>query len=637
MPPTELYGELAKHLTDAIILDVPSLVEHIFPDECLPLPVETILGALTGLRGSQALFEQRNARRADGTWPTFPQFNELDEEEFASELAIFLNRLGDSIRDVCRLTGGPVPKKKRRWSSAYASPTSEPLSGACLSDHPALVLFDCTPEEEEWQTVLSIVELVLFDDLDPASSLHRLIHDASDAFFNQDDRRFQVGLTIASRTVRLVLIDHCGVIAAESFNVHERPDLLVRAVAGLMLSTRPTIGFDTTITTLKNGQRQIRVGQDVYDILARLSISHDVRGKATVCWHARRNGTDFVIKDNWTDPACKVSEADILEIAKDIPGVTKLIALETVMIDRAEDSTAALRSVISDNFLGVRQHQRMVLTPFARKISYFRTKKELISVFIDAIEAHRSLVEKNILHCDISSTNLMISEAAPETPAVDEDDALPPLRRGILIDVDGALFLDNIGYWVGLIGTFVFMSSAILIHGSSTRHKPSDDLESFLYVLIYICIRYAGPHNAPRADVGATIAGMQVFNADSGSAHAIGRYKKHVLSARGALERDIFPHFSMYFEDLKPCVGALRDAFAKNRHKLTYDAVLDVLRSTRDALPAVEVWSPQDDPVGYELEDAAPLHKRARGDSELDYDDEEEEARYRPTAPKKVK
>ncbi|KAJ6570173.1 hypothetical protein DFH09DRAFT_1313374 [Mycena vulgaris] len=625
MPPTELYDQLAKHLTDAIIVDVPSLVEHIFPDECLPLPVGTVVESLTGKRGSDSLFQQRTLRNPAGTWPTFPELDEDQPEEFAAELAIFLNSVGDAIRDVCRLAGGSVPRKKRKWSSAYVSPDSVPLSGACLSDHPALLLFDGKPEEEGWPTALSSAELVLADDLNIACSMHRLIHDASDAFFNQDDRRFQVGFTIATRTVRLVLIDHCGVVASEVFDVHERPDLLVRTIAGLMLSSRPTIGFDTTITTLKSGQRQIKVGQDVYDIVARLSISHDVRGKATVCWHARRNGTDFVVKDSWNDTACTFTEANMLEIAKDIPGVTKLVALETVLINRTVDSTAALRSIIvaDADVLGVRAHSRMVLWPLAQKIKYFRSKKELISVFIDAIEAHRSLVDKNILHCDISSNNLMISEAAPEADEFEQDLARP-VRRGILIDVDGALFLNKIGYWVGLIGTFVFMSSAILLHGSSTRHKPSDDLESFLYVLIYMCVRYAGPDNAPHVDSGRTIESMEVFCADHVHRIATGRYKKHVLSAKGALERDILPHFTPYFEDLKPCVAGLRDAFTKNKHKLTYDAVLDVLRQTRDVLPLVETWSPHDDPVGYGLE-----QKRGR--------DHAEDERCRLPAPKTQK
>ncbi|KAF7330309.1 hypothetical protein MVEN_02469000 [Mycena venus] len=471
--------------------------------------------------------------------------------------------------------------------------TESPLRGHCMAPHPALVLFDSKPEEEGWNTALSVAEIVFSDDYDFASSLHRQIHEASDVFFNQDDRRFQISLTFAARTVRLVLIDHSGVVASEFFDIDNQPDLLVRSVAGLMFSSRASIGFDTSITTLKTGQRQIKVGQDVYDIVARLAINPDVRGKATVVWHARRNGVDIVIKDNWNDVEHSYIEAGILETAKDIPGIAKLVTLETVMINRTKDSTALLRSIL--NGPEIRLHQRMVMTPFAQKISHFRSKKELISVFIDAIEAHRSLVHKNILHCDISSNNIMISDELHGSSSSRPASFGEPLRRGLLIDVDSALELDNIGYWVGFVGTFIFMSSAVLIHGSSTKQRPSDDLESFWWVLVYVVIRYAGPHDTTRTDYNATIEGVTMFCQDQSQAADIGCYKKHMLSAKGVLERDMFPKFSMYFEDLKPCMAELRNAFMKNK-EFTYDAMLDILRRTRDGLPLVEDWPVQNDP-----------------------------------------
>ncbi|KAJ7510401.1 hypothetical protein B0H11DRAFT_1958844 [Mycena galericulata] len=601
MPVTHLNERIARELDGNIILEVPGFVEHIFPDECLPLPAEAILQSLTGIRDSHSLFQHRNKRSAEGSWATFPQFIASEEHppRFASELARFLNHMGDTIRDVCRLGGGSMPKKKRRWSSAY---TSMPLDGACLSENPGLVLFDRKAEEEGWHTALSTAEIVLTNDYDLTSSLHRLIHSGSDVFVNQDDRRFQICFTISDRQFRLVLIDHCGVVTAQSFDIDEQPGLFVRSVAGLMFSSRPTMGFDTTITTLKNGQRQIKVGQDVYDIVKRLSISRDVRGKATVCWHARRNGADFVIKDNWSYQGSAHTEAKILELAQDIPGITKLVALETVTIDRKLDSTATLRSIVPVDHdlppVGVRLHKRLVMTPFAQKIGYFRSKKELISVFIDAIEVHRSLVDKNILHADISASNIMIAEPESETPV--------GLRMGLLIDVDNSLVVDNIGYWVGLVGTFVFMSSAILVHGSSTKHKATDDLQSFFWVLIYMCVRYAGPDNTTRADYFPTIDSMPAFDPDQSNAYNTGRCKRHILSSKATLEREILPNFTVYFEGLKPFITELRDTFMKNKGKFAYDTMLDVLRRARDALPLAEQWSPQDDPEGYGLHPKRP-------------------------------
>lgn len=387
MPIALLHERLAQHLTEATVHNVPGFVEHIFPDERLPLPVDTLVEALTGIRGSHSMYQQRVLRKPDCWWATFPQSLQPFPDTFATQLAVFLNRMGDTMREVCRISGSGLPRKKRWWSSAYAQ-ESLPIPGHCVAAYPALVLFDNKPEDDEegWNTALSMAELVYSDDYDSATSLHRLVHDASDTFFNQDDRRFQVGLTFAARIVRLVLIDHSGVVTSESFNIDEQPDLLVRSIAGLMFSSRPSIGFDTTITTSKNGQRQIKVGEDIYDIVGSLAMTHEVHGKATVVWHARRNGVDFVIKDNWNDSRHTHIEAGILETAKDIPGIAKLVVLETVMINRTKDSTATLRSILNGHSPEFRLHQRLVMTPFAQKISHFRTKKELISVFIDTIE-----------------------------------------------------------------------------------------------------------------------------------------------------------------------------------------------------------------------------------------------------------
>jgi hypothetical protein len=165
------------------------------------------------------MYQQRVLRKPDCWWATFPQSLQPFPDTFATQLAVFLNRMGDTMREVCRISGSGLPRKKRWWSSAYAQ-ESLPIPGHCVAAYPALVLFDNKPEDDEegWNNALSMAELVYSDDYDSATSLHRLVHDASDTFFNQDDRRFQVGLTFAARIVRLVLIDHSGVVTSESFN-----------------------------------------------------------------------------------------------------------------------------------------------------------------------------------------------------------------------------------------------------------------------------------------------------------------------------------------------------------------------------------------------------------------------------------
>ncbi|KAJ6631004.1 hypothetical protein B0H10DRAFT_702932 [Mycena sp. CBHHK59/15] len=574
MPPTDCW------LSDVVRTDAPGLIEHIFPDHCLPLPVDDILKAISGPgppTSPGALFETdfRDPSGMGGWWTTFPDEGALREGDTANLLAGFFNGLGAAIRDVCRLAGKPVPKKKRRWTSAYSHKVSKPLKHpeSCVYPHPPLVLFDGKEDEEGWHTVLSIAEPIYPEDESDDCSLHFLTQGGSDVFVCQDNRRFQIGFTIdpPHGQFRLVLLDHSGVVISHAFEIDHRPDLLVRSLSGLMLSSLSTIGFDPTISTLKGGRRQIKVGGDLYEIVKRLAITPDIRGKATVCWHARRNGLDFVIKDNWNDPSATLTEAMILDIAKDIPGITKLIALETIIIDGEMDSTARLRSVVPDA-VETRLHQRMVLTPFAQKIQSFKSRKELVSVFIDAIEAHRRLVEKNILHCDISINNIMISEAQEvryaDASVVEHNPGRrrkiqPRLRKGILIDVDNSSFLDHLSIVVDIVGTFVFMSSAILLHGSSSEHKPSDDLESFFWVLVYICIRYAGPDDVTRADFADVRDRVQLFHEEGPQSDAakMGRAKRRVLTGTEPLEREILPRFSPYFRELEDCVRDLQKAF----------------------------------------------------------------------------
>ncbi|KAF8213792.1 hypothetical protein K438DRAFT_1957137 [Mycena galopus ATCC 62051] len=125
MPRTELHELLARELNEAIVLDVPNFIGRVFPDNSLPLRVDA--EALTGVP-TRCI---NNAPRANQT-------------------------MGETIREVCRISGGPLPKKKRRWCSTYAAPDSLPLSGHM---HPALVLFDGKPEEG-WNSALSAAEVV---------------------------------------------------------------------------------------------------------------------------------------------------------------------------------------------------------------------------------------------------------------------------------------------------------------------------------------------------------------------------------------------------------------------------------------------------------------------------------------------
>jgi hypothetical protein len=85
---------------------------------------------------------------------------------------------------------------------------------------------------------------------------------------------------------------------------------------------------------------------------------------------------------------------------------------------------------------------------------------------------------------------------------------------------------------------------------------------------------------------------------------AAAKAKRNILTLQGLLERDMCrDRISPYFRELNGCLKELRDIVRLSPTKeFSYDTMLAVLRKTRDRLPLVDKWSPEDDPVGYGLE-----------------------------------
>lgn len=119
----------------------------------------------------------------------------------------------------------------------------------------------------------------------------------------------------------------------------------------------------------------------------------------------------------------------------------------------------------------------LVISPAGRVISDFRTAKELLEAIRDAIKAHRSLyMAGNILHRDVSSNNIIITD--PDTA-----DGF----KGMLIDLDLAKVRDSGPSGARhQTGTIQFMAVEVLL---TVDHTYRHDLESFFYVLLWMCAR----------------------------------------------------------------------------------------------------------------------------------------------------
>ena len=92
--------------------------------------------------------------------------------------------------------------------------------------------------------------------------------------------------------------------------IHEDGQKFVTVILGFLLMTEDELGYDSTISTCKDGQRYISVvqggnvqgGNEKRFLIERLILRQpSIVGRGTTCWKARLEGSDkrFVMKDSW--------------------------------------------------------------------------------------------------------------------------------------------------------------------------------------------------------------------------------------------------------------------------------------------------------------------------------------------------
>ncbi|EED83781.1 predicted protein [Postia placenta Mad-698-R] len=132
-------------------------------------------------------------------------------------------------------------------------------------------------------------------------------------------------------------------------------------------------------------------------------------------------------------------------------------------------------------------HCRLVVEEIGESILDYPTSKDLVAVMYGAITAHQQACEKaEVMHRDISEANmLMIPD--PNSPYAGVT------KRGILIDWDLCKSYAQLRHSAkqnNRSGTWQFMSALLLLRPGFKQHTIADDLESFMHVLNWICLRY---------------------------------------------------------------------------------------------------------------------------------------------------
>jgi hypothetical protein len=419
----------------------------------------------------------------------------------------------------------------------------------------------------------------------------------------QDTRRFVLGFTLCGSLMRIWVFDRLGGIASEQFDINKDGLRFVSTILGFLWMSEEELGFDPTIITAK-GQRFIEIEREgtterlILDKL--MKRARCIAGRATTCWKAHREEDPhalFVVKDSWQYLERDDEGGLLLEATgKGAVHVARYYHHETVQVRNADDdvrnnvrkgldvtkatnygqnrsrpspstSTAGLsRAGRNSSIAGAKRssdqsgaplppskrpcptsptkagsdalpnrvHRRIILCDYGIPIYEASSREALLAALADCIEGHESLRRKaGLLHRDISIGNLMVGQD----------------NRGFLIDLDLAIKEQRVGVSgaKGKTGTRAFMAIGALL---GEQHSFMHDLESFFWVLFWICIHCDGPGE------GTVVAQFDKWNyADT---EELAKLKLGTVAKEAIFMKTITDNFTPYYAPLIPLLNRLR-------------------------------------------------------------------------------
>ncbi|KAL1704233.1 hypothetical protein EV121DRAFT_206220 [Schizophyllum commune] len=596
-----------KKLQETLLCNVQDLVEHIFPMEVCKMSPEDLADDLVKTHHDESASRWR-------LWPR------RDDMTFAEKTTSFLNRFAKGIRASWRRHGIDISNLPVRFW--HGNTNFEGLIGESRAP-PTLVLWD-TAEPMFWGHALAIGSAA--EGLDDPNVYHPLqgIADAAGPLMAlQPMRLYELALDVHSDTrrgemLRLVAFDRAGLVLSESLPLHDPlyAPFIVRIVAGMMFAPHDRLGWDSTIY-LRDEKLFVRMKQVNWAVAPRVEAEAGVKGaaeyidddedengtefeileqttqeprpklhqKATTCYRVRGpDGRDYALRGAWDescDPHGYQNERKVSKLLGHVEGVADIVASGVVRQNGALQTTDGLRCCLQEDDTAFdifvksswRTHHRALIYPFCEDLTLFRDRWEFLYVLCDGVQAIGRLGDRRILHCDISCNNVRLWR--PPSGRV----------RGMLIDLEKACSLNAQGENSDQIhtGTVIFFSIGVL---QKAARGVKDDLESLIYVLIYICTIYEGPGGAMRRDKSWKDFTISCWDKIS-RAHA-----EHKMALRrneeGAIDR-VLNDFTPYFASFKPLVRRLLLKMGEVGTKgLTCQMLFDVLDGARRQLETQE-------------------------------------------------
>jgi hypothetical protein len=393
-------------------------------------------------------------------------------------------------------------------------------------------------------------------------------------FEAQPTRSSVVGLTLCGTFMRLWQFDRSGAIGSELLDIKETKENLFKFLNLILLfltSNKRVLGFDSTFTesygqnctdTPQSLKVQINAKSNPQDLVidrpnSPLFRASGICGRGTTCWRAHLLGDvnqEFVIKDSW-QPLDRKAEGDMLcEVTeKNVPHMVRYHHHEDVEVaNQRVDIESHVRAGINfnsgtafqttnaplnrqqPNGFTNRVHRRLILKDVGQPISTVNSPVHLLEAFEGCIKGHQALLNAGYLHRDVSINNIMIDKQSND-----------PDRKSFLIDLDVAIAYPILKEEERFTrtGTKIFMSISLL--RKQNPHDFVDDLESFFWVMIWVCIHYPKEN---RQESSAPITAWQDI-----SLHHLADIKQLHLNEPARLTT----HFTPRYKNFKPLVDCV--------------------------------------------------------------------------------
>lgn len=593
---------------------------------------EAFFGKVAGLGpAAQVVFEKckegdNPLYREEGGWQSWPEG--ARERDVLSWFARLTGQLLDFAEE-----DQPALKTRRRplaqpHKSLQGSTANRKLDVGFVDDPSAGVNSKC-----HWSQVLIPGELKSNPSADIASKAWLdLGKYAREVLAAQDSRRFVLGFTLCGPLMRLWEFDRLGGIASAQFNINREGLQFVSAVLGFLWMNKEQLGFDPTILKAA-GRRYIEIERNgqlerlvIDKVMNRASC---IAGRATTCWKAHREGDDLqtplVVKDSWQFPE-REEEGELLREATDrgVVNVARYYHHEIVRVGghdddicenvrkglditkaanhRPESSMLPLSTAghcisgtagrkRSSNCTGAplppskrrqpssptkggtralnRIHRRVVVRDYGKPIYKASSRVAMLDGLIGCIKGYESLYTKaGMLQRDVSINNLIINE-----------DDLNQSWRSFLIDLDLAIKeqREKPSGAHGKTGTRAFMAIGLLY---GEKHSFMHDIESFFWVLFWICIHYIGP------DKGRIMPRFDKWN--YADLEELASSKVGVVADERYFLKTVEDSFTSYFQPLIPWINRLRRVVFpgggswKRENKGLFSQMIEILRRARD-------------------------------------------------------